>query len=336
MREFVGVHTQRAAARDRHGADRSRTHQRADPAGLPRTGRCRRRGVPARRHRGGHPVSAATRSSPPATTSPNCGPWTGRGRDRRSWCVGAATRRGGGDPQADRRRRHRLRAGRRAEPGAGRRLAGLRRQRQARRHRDSGRTGARRRRLADAGPGGGRHGPRNWCSAADSSAPKEALALGLVDELVAPDDVYDAALNWAAPLRRRPGGRGGRGQGADRRRIWTAVPRFSATARFLSRRRAVRLPCMTTMDVASPELCRGPHATAEQVEAALAGLQAGPGPLPRLGGRDLRRQMVDLLRQALRGLCPRLVRRHRARRRDAASCPTTGRWNWAAAAGSSC
>lgn len=27
---------------------------------------------------------------------------------------------------------------------------------------------------------------------------KEALALGLVDELVAPDDVYDSALNWAA------------------------------------------------------------------------------------------------------------------------------------------
>ena len=27
--------------------------------------------------------------------------------------------------------------------------------------------------------------------------PEEALALGLVDELVAPDDVYDAALVWA-------------------------------------------------------------------------------------------------------------------------------------------
>ena len=38
---------------------------------------------------------------------------------------------------------------------------------------------------------------------------KEALALGLVDELVAPDDVYDAAVAWArrfvdAPRRRWP------------------------------------------------------------------------------------------------------------------------------------
>ena len=26
---------------------------------------------------------------------------------------------------------------------------------------------------------------------------KEALALGLIDEMVAPDDVYDAAVAWA-------------------------------------------------------------------------------------------------------------------------------------------
>ncbi len=43
-------------------------------------------------------------------------------------------------------------------------------------------------------------------------------------------------------------------------------------------------------------------------------LQARPGAVPRLGSRDLRREVVDQLRQALRGLRPRPVRRDRARR----------------------
>ena len=42
--------------------------------------------------------------------------------------------------------------------------------------------------------------------------------------------------------------------------------------------------------------------------------QARPGALPRLGGRELRRQVVDLLRPALRRLRAGPVRRHRARR----------------------
>jgi enoyl-CoA hydratase len=33
---------------------------------------------------------------------------------------------------------------------------------------------------------------------------KEALALGLTDEIVAPDGVYDAALAWAKRLREHP------------------------------------------------------------------------------------------------------------------------------------
>ena len=48
---------------------------------------------------------------------------------------------------------------------------------------------------------------------------EEALALGLIDDMVAPDNVYDAAAAWARPLRRRTPVRAGRGQGRHRRRL---------------------------------------------------------------------------------------------------------------------
>ena len=77
---------------------------------------------------------------------------------------------------------------------------------------------------------------------------EEALALGLIDEMVAPDDVYDAALAWAQRF-------------ADcvARRYWLPPRPPSQLA-------PVRLPFMTM----SPIRLRYPipHATAEQVEAA--------------------------------------------------------------------
>ena len=48
---------------------------------------------------------------------------------------------------------------------------------------------------------------------------EEALALGLIDEMVAPDDVYDAAAALGAPLPRRPATRAGRRQGRHQRRF---------------------------------------------------------------------------------------------------------------------
>ena len=45
---------------------------------------------------------------------------------------------------------------------------------------------------------------------------KEALALGLIDEMVAPDAVYDAALAWARRFVDHPGACTGRRQGRHR------------------------------------------------------------------------------------------------------------------------
>ena len=139
---------------------------------------------------GGHDILGRRRRTGVAHPRP------ARGRGRRPGAPGGDRRRRR-HPEAHRRRNHRLRAGQRAEPGPGRRLADQRRQRQVRRHRDPGRAGARRRggdRLARA------VGPARAKELAFSGRfvdAKEALRLHLVDELVAPDDVYDAAVAWA-------------------------------------------------------------------------------------------------------------------------------------------
>ena len=82
---------------------------------------------------------------------------------------------------------------------------------------------------------------------------EEALAMGLVDELVAPDHVYDAARGLGAAVRRLVAAGAGRGQGRVRARV--------------------RLPFMTSTD-RTPDVAAdaapvpNPHATAEEVEAA--------------------------------------------------------------------
>ena len=82
---------------------------------------------------------------------------------------------------------------------------------------------------------------------------KEALALGLIDEMVAPDGVYDAALAWA------------------RRFVELSA---AGTGCRQGRLRPFRLPCYELRGLRhcrpmSPlTRLRNPHATAEQVEAA--------------------------------------------------------------------
>ena len=116
---------------------------------------------------GGHEIFSAGDDMPELRTltpggGRRRGPGPARGRRRR-----------GGDPETDRRRDHRLRAGRRSDAGAGRRLAGQRRQREVRRDRDPGRPDSRWRRDGPPDPRGrGRAGPRSWCSAGASSTPR--------------------------------------------------------------------------------------------------------------------------------------------------------------------
>ena len=65
---------------------------------------------------------------------------------------------------------------------------------------------------------------------------KEALALGLIDEMVAPDAVYDAAV-------------AGPDASSTPRRMYWPPPRLRSTA-------TVRLPCMTSTDPARESCCR--------------------------------------------------------------------------------
>ena len=105
-------------------------------------------------------------------------------------------RRGRRDPEADRRRHHRLRAGQRADPGAGRRLAG---------GGDNVKFGATEILAGLVPPGGtarlaravGASKAKDLVFSGRFVDAKEALALGLIDEMVAPDGVYDAAVAWA-------------------------------------------------------------------------------------------------------------------------------------------
>ena len=82
---------------------------------------------------------------------------------------------------------------------------------------------------------------------------EEALALGLIDEMVRPDSVYDASVAWA------------RRSSTIRRRSWLP-PRPPSE-------QPVRLPCMSFEEPHADSDVAGdpaptPHATAEQVEAA--------------------------------------------------------------------
>ena len=101
------------------------------------------------------------------------------------------------DPETHRRRHHRIRAGRRADAGAGRGLADQRRQREVRGDRDPGRAGARGGGTARLARAVGLSKAKDLVFSGRFVDAKEALALGLIDEMVAPDGVYDAALAWA-------------------------------------------------------------------------------------------------------------------------------------------
>ena len=139
------------------------------------------------------------------------------------------------DPQAGRRRRHRLRAGRRVRARAGRRRPLRRRRRRARPARDAARHHPRRRRhpAADAG-WSGRAGPRTSSSPAASSKADEALAIGLVDRLVPGRRGLRRGRGLGRAVRRRRVVRRARGQGepstAASRSTWRPAWRSSASS----------------------------------------------------------------------------------------------------------
>ena len=257
-------------------------------------------------------------------------------------------RRRRGDPEADGRRDHRVRARRRLRAGAVLRPPGRRRQRQARpagdparhhpgrrRHPAPGaagrpeqgeghrlhRTVRRRRRGARHRPGRrGRRArrrvrrPRSGGPGSSSPAPAARARRG------------------QGGHRRRPGRRPG-----ERAASWRATcsPRCSrprtrrpACGRSSRTGRERRRSVASNHDPgAEPARHRG------RGRGGAVGPQARQRALPRLGGRHLRREVVDLLRRALHRLRRRpLPRGGRRRRTGRTSTP----WNWAAAPASSC
>ena len=171
--EFVCVHTACGPARGRHAAAVAAADQHADPPGVPRDQRGRRR--VARRDDiaavilfGGHEIFSRRRRH--GRTADADAP---RRPDARRGVRHAAIDAVAAIPKPTVAADHRLRAGQRPDAGPGRRLAGQRGQREVRRDRDPGRAGA--------PAAAARHGwparsatarPRTWCSAGGSSTPR--------------------------------------------------------------------------------------------------------------------------------------------------------------------
>ena len=204
------------------------------------------------------------------------------------------------DPEAGRRRGHRLRPRRRLRAGAVRRLPG----RAATTPSSASRRSSSASSPAPAAPSGcrgwsARRGPRTSSSPAGSSAPRRRCAIGLVDQVVPADEVYAAAVRAGQAVRRRPGARAARGQGGDRRAAsrptstpassssgcsspgcsppTTGGPAWSRSSRTAPAR--PRSPAGDQRDEHAepePDRCRG--------RARLDGRQAGQRALPRLGG----------------------------------------------------
>ena len=170
----------------------------------------------------------------------------------------------------------------------------------------------------------------------------EALEIGLVDAVVAKDQVYATALRMAAKFAKGPalalgaakaaidqGLDGDLGNGLrlesqlfaslfateDRRDRHAVVPRERSGQGASSRESAPEPACDGRAD-------RG----------GLDGPEAGQRPVPRLGGRHLRREVVDLVRPAVHRLRAGPLRARRGRRRLAVR---HARSNSAAAPGSS-
>lgn len=133
---------------------------------------------------------------------------------------------------------------------------------------------------------------------------EEALALGLIDEMVAPDDVYDAAAAWARRFldgpRHWPPPRpvstpcsscpAPSGSPPNSGATWRCSPLVRAATRGRIRT-AVRLALHDQIDRRRSDAARHRRTGGSRP----ARQQAGPGALPRLGSRDLRREVVDLL-----------------------------------------
>lgn len=134
---------------------------------------------------------------------------------------------------------------------------------------------------------------------------EEALALGLIDEMVAPDDVYDAAAAWArrfldGPRHALAAAKAGVDAVFELPRAERSPPNSGATwrcsplVRAATRgriRTAVRLALHDQIDRRRSDAARHRRTGGSRP----ARQQAGPGALPRLGSRDLRREVVDLL-----------------------------------------
>ena len=224
------------------------------------------------------------------------------------------------DPEAGRRGGHRLRPRRRLRARAVRRLPGRGRQRQARPAGDP----ARRHPRAPAAPSGcrgwsARPGRRTSSSPAGSSTPQEALR----------DRAGRQGRAGRRGLRRRP--RDGRRASSAARRSRCARPRRRSTAAWRptsppgSRSSGCSSPGCSPPRTARSAWSRSsrtgrarpsspagdaamsapnPHPTADEVRGGLDGPQARQRALPRLGGVDVRREVVDLVRRALHRLRP--------------------------------
>ena len=234
--------------------------------------------------------------------------------------------RGRPHPEAGRRRGHRLRARRRLRAGPVRRLPG----RAATTPSSASRRSCSASSPAPAGPSGcrgwsARRGPRTSSSPAGSSTRDEALRIGLVDQVVPADEVYAAAREMAARFVGGPAlALRAAKEAIDRRP--RDRPRHRAGARAAAVRRAVRhrgpddrhgvvrraRPGQGRRSPGSERPVTDAEArTADRRRgrAGLEGPQARQRALPRLGGVDLRREVVDLLRRALHRLRARPLRR---------------------------
>ena len=176
----------------------------------------------------------------------------------------------------------------------------------------------------------------------------EALGLGLVDVVVPAEDVYSTALGMAAAYangpalalagsqgghRRRPGHRPGQRAAPRVAPVRLAVRdcrsqrRHAVVHRERPRQGRVHRELTLTAVIAEP---------ARQRRAGRGGLarpEARQHPVSRLGGHELRREVVDLLRRAVHRLCTRPLHLHRGTRRLAVR---QRRSNSAAAPASSC
>ena len=233
----------------------------------------------------------------------------------------------GAHPQADGRGHHRLRARRRVRARAGLRLPGRRRQRQARPARDPARAHPRRGRHPAAGPPG-RAGPGQG---ADLHRPvrrrrRGAARSGWSTRSSPPRDVYAAAPRAVEPYVGGPAYALRAAKEAIDRGLEVdldtglEIERMQFAGLFATADREIGMASFVEHGPgkARSRALRAGERTgarrrggAEDVQACLRRHQAGPGALPRLGGADLRREVVDLVRRAVHRLCPRPVRRDR-------------------------